>query len=88
MALVSVGQAIYAAARDVTERKQGELALDEARRMLRLILDTIPVRVFWKDTQGRYLGWVASSGRTSTCASTSAPICGRSGWTLRRLTRS
>jgi len=23
---------------------------------LRLVLDTIPVRVFWKDTEGRYLG--------------------------------
>jgi PAS domain S-box-containing protein len=50
------GQAIYAAARDITERKLAEAALEESRRMLRLILDTIPVRVFWKDTEGRYLG--------------------------------
>jgi PAS domain S-box-containing protein len=50
------GEFIYAAARDVTERKLAENALEESRRMLRLILDTIPVRVFWKDTAGRYLG--------------------------------
>jgi len=48
---------------DVTERRQAEEALrertaelEESRRMLRLVLDTIPVRVFWKDTEGRYLG--------------------------------
>lgn len=28
----------------------------EANRMLRLVLDTIPVRVFWKDRESRYLG--------------------------------
>ena len=41
---------------DVTERKQAEAALEESRQMLRSILDTIPVSVFWKDTEGRYLG--------------------------------
>jgi two-component system, cell cycle sensor histidine kinase and response regulator CckA len=50
------GTVIYATARDITERKRAETALEESRRMLRLILDTIPVRVFWKDTEGRYLG--------------------------------
>ena len=42
--------------RDITERKRADLALEETRRMLRLVLDTIPVRVFWKDLAGRYLG--------------------------------
>ncbi|MFN8096543.1 MAG: PAS domain-containing protein, partial [Vicinamibacteria bacterium] len=41
---------------DVTERRRRDDALVEARRMLRLVLDTIPVRVFWKDRAGRYLG--------------------------------
>jgi PAS domain S-box-containing protein len=50
------GDVIYAVARDVTERYLAEAALEESRRMVRLILDTIPVRVFWKDTEGRYLG--------------------------------
>jgi PAS domain S-box-containing protein len=42
--------------RDVTERKRAEEALEESRKMLRSVLDTIPVRVFWKDAEGRYAG--------------------------------
>lgn len=30
--------------------------LTESRRMLQLVLDTIPVRVFWKDRDSRFLG--------------------------------
>ena len=42
--------------RDITERKRVQMALEESRKMLRSVLDTIPVRVFWKDAEGRYLG--------------------------------
>ncbi|QIR41086.1 PAS domain S-box protein [Tolypothrix sp. PCC 7910] len=38
------------------ERKQAELELQESRTMLRLVLDTIPQRVFWKDCESRYIG--------------------------------
>ncbi|HWR90568.1 MAG TPA: PAS domain S-box protein, partial [Dissulfurispiraceae bacterium] len=41
---------------DITERKKAEDALWESRRVLQLVLDTIPVRVFWKDRESRYLG--------------------------------
>jgi len=41
---------------DISDRKRAEEALTDANRMLRLVLDTIPVRVFWKDTDLRYLG--------------------------------
>jgi len=41
---------------DITERKQADKNLQESRRMLQLILDTIPVRVFWKDKNLNYLG--------------------------------
>lgn len=34
----------------------GGSASSDAARMLQLVLDTIPVRVFWKDREGRYLG--------------------------------
>jgi PAS domain S-box-containing protein len=37
-------------------RKRAKDALHESRRMLQLVLDTIPVRVFWKDRDGVYLG--------------------------------
>ncbi len=41
---------------DVTDREQTRIALQEAQAMLRLVLDTIPVRVFWKDTGLNYIG--------------------------------
>ncbi|MEO5347338.1 MAG: response regulator [Magnetococcus sp. YQC-9] len=41
---------------DLTEQKQTELDLEQARRFLLLVLDAIPSRVFWKDRQGIYLG--------------------------------
>lgn len=41
---------------DITERRQAEIAVVDANRMLRLVLDTIPVRVFWKDRAYRYEG--------------------------------
>jgi PAS domain S-box-containing protein len=41
---------------DITELKNAKAAIVEASRMLRLVIDTIPVRVFWKDTDSRYLG--------------------------------
>jgi PAS domain S-box-containing protein len=40
----------------ITARKQAETTLRESRELLRAILDTIPVRVFWKDKNLCYLG--------------------------------
>ncbi|MEI8395501.1 MAG: bacteriohemerythrin [Rhodospirillaceae bacterium] len=41
---------------NITERKQAENALAESSYMLRTIIDTAPIRVFWKDRTLRYLG--------------------------------
>ena len=41
---------------DITEKKNVETALQESQQMLESILNTIPVRVFWKDRNGKYLG--------------------------------
>lgn len=41
---------------DITDRKRSDEELRESQQMLRLILDTIPVRVFWKDQNLNYLG--------------------------------
>ncbi len=55
--------------RDITERKEARRSMEEANRMLRLVLDTIPVRVFWKDMGSRYLGcnqlFADDAGKTS-----------------------
>ncbi|MEA5471769.1 adenylate/guanylate cyclase domain-containing protein [Spirulina sp. 06S082] len=43
-------------ANDITERKRMEASLQEKEQSLRLILDTIPQQVFWKDTDSVFLG--------------------------------
>ncbi len=47
---------VFATARDTTERKRTQEALRESQQMLHSVLDTIPVRVFWKDLDLNYLG--------------------------------
>jgi PAS domain S-box-containing protein len=42
--------------KDKAEHKQAERALRESRQMLQLVLDTIPVRVFWKNLDSNYFG--------------------------------
>jgi PAS domain S-box-containing protein len=49
-------QAIFGVARDIAGRQQTETALRESRQMLQLIMDTIPMAVFWKDQDSVYLG--------------------------------
>lgn len=41
---------------DITERMKAEQTRRDTNRILRLVLDTIPVRVFWKDRECQYLG--------------------------------
>ncbi len=41
---------------DITDRKMKEAALAESRNLLETIIDTAPVRIFWKDKQLRFLG--------------------------------
>ncbi len=42
--------------RDITERKQAEDRLIEAYAMLNLVMNNIPLYVFWKDRTSTYLG--------------------------------
>ena len=41
---------------NITEQKLSEWRLLESRKMLQLVIDHIPQRVFWKDTQFAFLG--------------------------------
>ncbi|MDD5035136.1 MAG: PAS domain S-box protein [Methylococcaceae bacterium] len=41
---------------DITERKRSEGRLRESRDLLQSIVETAPVRIFWKDRDSRYLG--------------------------------
>jgi PAS domain S-box-containing protein len=42
---------------DITDRKQAEQALRESEAYLNILLKTIPIPVFYKDREGRYLGF-------------------------------
>lgn len=41
---------------DVTERVNNMRALDESRSVLQSVIETIPMRVFWKNRESSYLG--------------------------------
>ena len=41
---------------DITERKETELKLAESQQMLRNIIDNVPVRIYWKDRESKFLG--------------------------------
>ncbi len=41
---------------DISDRKQAERELRESQQLLRLIFDTLPQRIFWKDKNFNYLG--------------------------------
>lgn len=41
---------------DITDQKLKETELAESRNLLKMIVDTAPVRIFWKDRELRYLG--------------------------------
>jgi PAS domain S-box-containing protein len=47
---------MYGTHTDITRLKEVEKALIESRQFINNVLDTIPVRVFWKDKSLRYLG--------------------------------
>ena len=42
--------------RDIKERKTAEQELWQSQKMLQLVLDATPVRLFWKDKESTYLG--------------------------------
>ncbi len=54
--LVNSHKVIQCNIRDVTERKTTEKALGESQQIIKGIINTIPVRVFWKDKNLIYLG--------------------------------
>ncbi len=43
-------------AEDITARKRAQEALRDSKQMLQLVLDSIPVRVSWKDKELAYIG--------------------------------
>jgi two-component system sensor histidine kinase/response regulator len=55
---------------DITERKLSGRAVAESQRLLQTVIDTTPMRVFWKDRNSIYLGcnpaFAADAGKAAT----------------------
>jgi PAS domain S-box-containing protein len=49
------GTLIYAAVRDITERKEAEAALAQQQYLLTALMDNVPDRIYFKDTASRFI---------------------------------
>jgi diguanylate cyclase (GGDEF)-like protein/PAS domain S-box-containing protein len=49
-------RACFVVAIDVTEKENAKEALQQSKQMLEAVIDSVPQRIFWKDTESRYLG--------------------------------
>jgi len=56
VSVTKLGDGYVATLHDIVARRRSEDELFRAQGMLRLVLDTIPQRVFWKDTHGVFVG--------------------------------
>ncbi|TAJ55667.1 MAG: PAS domain S-box protein [Nevskiaceae bacterium] len=54
MQVVPEGVAVFSL--DITARKRADEALHASRDLLQVVIENIPMRVFWKDLELRYLG--------------------------------
>lgn len=49
-------RACFVVAINVTEKESAKEALQQSKQMLEAVIDSVPQRIFWKDTESRYLG--------------------------------
>ncbi len=57
---------------DISELRLAMTALEESHNLLQQVVDTLPLRVFWKDRQSRYLGCNILFARDAGVADTAA----------------
>ncbi len=50
------GEVIQCNIRDMSERKRALVVLRKAKKLLQTVVENVPVRIFWKDRDLRYLG--------------------------------
>ena len=56
ISVAKLGDGYVATLHDIVARKRAEDELARSQQFLRLVLDTIPMRVFWKDRDAAYMG--------------------------------
>ncbi|MBL1175195.1 PAS domain S-box protein [Pantanalinema sp. GBBB05] len=67
--------------RDISDRKQAEIALRESQLFLQTVIDTFPLIVFWKDCNSVYLGCNQKSAQAAGLA-TPADIVGKTDYDM------
>lgn len=72
---------------DISKRKRAEAALEEEREMLRLIVDNVPVQVYFKDQESRFqmvnkrlAHWVGAASEHELIGKTDADFYAEDGW--------
>ena len=60
--------------RNISDRKQAKIALQESRHFIQTVLDTIPIPLFWKDRESMYLGCNAQFASVFNLESTDAIV--------------
>jgi PAS domain S-box-containing protein len=66
---------------DITDLKETEIALQESRKFMQTILDTIPISIFWKDRQSNFVGCNLKFAKTLGLDATEM-IIGKNDWDL------
>lgn len=61
-------QRILAVVRDISERKQAEDAITDLNKLLHAIINTVPMRIFFKDADLRFMGCNQAFARDAGCA--------------------
>ena len=56
VSVTKLGDGYVATMHDIVARRRGEDELFRAQQMLRLVLDTVPLRILWKDVNSVYVG--------------------------------
>ncbi len=67
--LVDHTKVIQCNIRDITDRKQAQDALQKSKDLLQSVVENVPVRVFWKDRDLRYLGCNIQFAGDAGCSS-------------------
>jgi PAS domain S-box-containing protein len=81
VSVTKFGDGYIASLHDISARRRSEDELFRAQQMLRLVLDTIPQRVFWKDTNANFVGCNAAFARDAGLAGP-ADIVGKTDYDL------
>lgn len=64
---------------EITDLKEIEIALQESRKFMQTILDTIPISIFWKDRQSNFVGCNLQFAKTLGLDATEM-IIGKNDW--------